>query len=559
MHLIYCIAWGPTLRPSASQGVGLDLVLPDSPEDRRATRSVCKWQVKSGDMAGTNVGANDVPTWDGEPSAFERFAIACRWYLYGLKTSERHLAAPRIWNKLQGPAKTVVRHLRPEEYATEGGVDKLLAALRESPLQKLPIPDSFSRLEKWSSLQRRQGETVPHMLVREEELFIELQALLKRARERGQQGVFRLGFKGAGRGEPEPAKAPDKAPTGKEEEAPATHAPRQRPRSDPGASPGSEPRSSSQQASAEAVPVEKAVEDEVAGGFFEEELTRLPSSESRPASATRTPASADFDRQQLIRQALRSLYDEVISEQSRRPRQHAYDMDTVYEGDVLWQGQWEEPWADDYGDHGDFYTEESGTYYQNDWYDDPAAEEWNHDSYPDVEAYYQNEPENAMGETGAGEEADVDDPETTDLKAQEQEAYALAQAVAAVRGGKAPSQKGKGPRASKARAMVVEKRTDLQKDKVAHVPCAAAMGTASLNALAVSRSRARPRARSLGKEKASRGAPCTTTASATSLRPSRARTWRRRTTARTARWTWASTTSTPSRTLACSRPPVDRT
>ena len=39
--------------------------------------------------------------------------------------------------------------LSPDEFDVAGGLEKLLAVLRASPLQTLPIPDSFSKLERW--------------------------------------------------------------------------------------------------------------------------------------------------------------------------------------------------------------------------------------------------------------------------------------------------------------------------------------------------------------------------------------------------------------------------
>lgn len=46
----------------------------------------------------------------------------------------------------------MVRHFNPDEYEGEDGLKKLLDVLRKSPLQQLPIPDSFARLEAWHSL-----------------------------------------------------------------------------------------------------------------------------------------------------------------------------------------------------------------------------------------------------------------------------------------------------------------------------------------------------------------------------------------------------------------------
>ena len=122
------------------------------------------------------------PSWHGDPASFEQFVQNCRWYEQGLKPSERPMAASRVWQKLTGAAKSVVRHLEPSGFDQPNGLSKLLEVLRQSPLQQLPVPDSFSRLERWSSLRRSPQETIPQLLVREEERFVELQQALQRAR-----------------------------------------------------------------------------------------------------------------------------------------------------------------------------------------------------------------------------------------------------------------------------------------------------------------------------------------------------------------------------------------
>lgn len=85
------------------------------------------------------------------PSTFEAFAT--------VKDNEKKLAAPLIWQRLAGAAKSVVLYLEPRDFTSETGLENLLKVLRESPLQKLPIKDSFSRLEKWSGLRRAPLET----------------------------------------------------------------------------------------------------------------------------------------------------------------------------------------------------------------------------------------------------------------------------------------------------------------------------------------------------------------------------------------------------------------
>ena len=49
----------------------------------------------------------------------------------------------RLWGRLQGAAKSVVRHLDPDAYDDESGLARFLNVLRASPLQQLPVPDSF--------------------------------------------------------------------------------------------------------------------------------------------------------------------------------------------------------------------------------------------------------------------------------------------------------------------------------------------------------------------------------------------------------------------------------
>ena len=155
---------------------------------------------------------SSIPTWNGDPAAFEAFVTACKWYTLSLKESERKQAASRVWQKLQGAAKSVVRHLDPMEYDAVNGLDKLIEVLRESPLQRLPVPDSFTRLEKWSGMRRGANETIPQLLVREEELFTELQQALQRAR------AERIKTTSVGAGtsarEREPPTSPSRSPTG---------------------------------------------------------------------------------------------------------------------------------------------------------------------------------------------------------------------------------------------------------------------------------------------------------------------------------------------------------
>ena len=240
-----------------------------------------------------------VPTWNGDPASFESFVTACEWYSTGLKDAERKLAASRIWQRLTGAAKSVVKHLNPSDFDSPAGLNKLLAILRDSPLQKLPVPDSFSRLERWTGLRRNQAETIPQLLVREEELFVELQNALKRARA----DRIKMTTTGVGTGERErdPSVSPSRSPqfTAAQREAREEAEAAGNTTAEDGGSPVAE------------------------GGFFEDELrgyrllkaAKLSASE-RQHILTLTKNSTHFV---AVRRALRTLFAEETTEDSRAP------------------------------------------------------------------------------------------------------------------------------------------------------------------------------------------------------------------------------------------------
>ena len=243
---------------------------------------------------------SEVPQWSGDATEFETFAIACRWYEKSVKDSERKQCASRVWAKLTGPAKAVVRHLNPDEFETTDGLAKLVEILRTSPLQQLPVPDLFKRLDGWHHLRRGNAETIPQLLVREEDMFTQLQGALSRARldRTSQPEVSRS---------PEavtPAATPSQSPTaGVHARSTQIGAPQQAPR----------------------VLVSESQPAGVVKDFFEDELrgyrllksARL-SGQERQNVLTQTSNSTSFA---LIRRALRSLYaDDEDGNWQRKPR-----------------------------------------------------------------------------------------------------------------------------------------------------------------------------------------------------------------------------------------------
>ena len=157
---------------------------------------------------------HEVPCWSGDPTEFETFATACRWFEKSLKDNERKSAASRVWARLQGPAKAVVRHLDPDQYEGSDGLSRLVDVLRKSPLQCLPVPDLFKRLDQWHQLKRNSNESIPQFLVREEDMFVQLQDALRRARSDGRP-EFAATVSGSAEGQRGPPSTPSQSPIGR--------------------------------------------------------------------------------------------------------------------------------------------------------------------------------------------------------------------------------------------------------------------------------------------------------------------------------------------------------
>lgn len=299
---------------------------------------------------------SSVPTWSGDPSEFEAFSVACRWYEKSLKDSERKQAASRVWARLQGPAKAVVRHCNPDDYESTDGLTKLIEVLRKSPLQELPIPDSFKRLDIWHQLKRSQHESIAQLLVREEDLFTQLQQSLQRARlDRGQSmRQVTLASMDAVPSMRDPPRGdnPPSTPAASQSQSPLAGV----------------PRGTEAQAGSGGLRVDAAVGASFQSDFFSDELrgyrllkaARL-SQQERQNILTQTANSTSFE---LIRRALRTLFaegDEDASRSSwRKPRIWWNEEDAE---DWQWDDwSWE---ADDPG----WLDDASAAYWQS-WDDD---------------------------------------------------------------------------------------------------------------------------------------------------------------------------------------------
>ena len=282
----------------------------------------------------------------------------------------------RLWGKLSGAAKSIVRYADPEQFDHEDGLNQFLALLRESPLQRLPVPDSFNRLDKWSNLKRTDRETVAELIVREEELFTELQQSLARARlDRMSPGQDFLPTRPAVRVDPPstPSRSPMSGNRAGEERG----------------------RDLGTQTFPSAGPIHSTTTT-ASGDFFEDELRgyrllracRL-SGHERQNVLVQTANSTSFH---LVRRALRTLYNDETSERQQVGAkriwwtdsfvgQDWYDEDDI-EGpsDDLWWSDW--AWSEWHQDDDGSPTYWTGEDWIEDWWQDAWYVE-DEDLYPD--------------------------------------------------------------------------------------------------------------------------------------------------------------------------------
>ena len=262
----------------------------------------------------------------------------------------------------------MVKHLDPEQYFNKKGLDLLLEKLRHSPLQTLPIPDSFQKLERWNNLRRRDNESIPEFLVREEEGFSELQLSLRRSRDL------------AGRPVASSDKVPGETPAQDDaEEAAADDEFADLPDfriASPSSPPSRRPKAPSSPAARSSGT--KAAAETAAPDFFSDELRgyRLLKGagltvQERQQVLTLSNNKVNFE---VIRQALRAFADDSSEGRRHRHREraawwtdeaaddylnpededYAEDVEEAYWGDPSWDGSgtgWDDgewdPWTDE--------------------------------------------------------------------------------------------------------------------------------------------------------------------------------------------------------------------
>ena len=114
---------------------------------------------------------NGVPVWNGDILTHRDYETAALWFSAGLKPGEQERAAARLWANMQGPAQELVRMCRPQDFEDARRVERLLRALRDSPLASMPVTDAYKKIQAYDQIRRRPGEVIGDYIVRVREMI----------------------------------------------------------------------------------------------------------------------------------------------------------------------------------------------------------------------------------------------------------------------------------------------------------------------------------------------------------------------------------------------------
>ena len=130
-----------------------------------------------------------VPMWSGDTSTFEEFVEACLLYEQTVVKEKRYLCGPRIASELSGSARRILIGRSADWLSFDGGVRRLVAALRAERGQS-KVPEMSELLMKYFKGTRRQrGETMNDFVQRKAEAYTRAQQSMARyQRENGSTG-----------------------------------------------------------------------------------------------------------------------------------------------------------------------------------------------------------------------------------------------------------------------------------------------------------------------------------------------------------------------------------
>ncbi|CAK8989763.1 unnamed protein product [Durusdinium trenchii] len=121
-----------------------------------------------------------VPVWSGDSSTFEEFVEACLLYEQTVVKEKRYLCGPRIASELSGSARRILIGKSADWLSFDGGVRRLVAALRAERGQS-KVPEMSELLMKYFKGTRRQrGEGMNDFVMRKAEAYTRAQQSMAR-------------------------------------------------------------------------------------------------------------------------------------------------------------------------------------------------------------------------------------------------------------------------------------------------------------------------------------------------------------------------------------------
>ncbi|CAE7511973.1 unnamed protein product, partial [Symbiodinium pilosum] len=112
------------------------------------------------------------PTWNGAAETFQSYEEAARLYEQTTPYQKRYLCGPKLQNALEGAALRLVVGKRPDWLSDAGGVNRLLAHLRQC-LGKPQMPELTDLLSRYFRMTKRKaGETMNGYITRKCEVYV---------------------------------------------------------------------------------------------------------------------------------------------------------------------------------------------------------------------------------------------------------------------------------------------------------------------------------------------------------------------------------------------------
>ncbi|CAE6970715.1 unnamed protein product [Symbiodinium natans] len=131
-------------------------------------------------------GASAIPTWDGHPKGWRRYAREVAWYVQGTKHNQRRYLATRLISRLTGSARLLAMSWHQDEFDGDQGVLTYVRKLASSPLVRRSLPNAAAIMNQYFQFKRNPGEPITTFLVRETLGFEEFQEALLRLRDERQ-------------------------------------------------------------------------------------------------------------------------------------------------------------------------------------------------------------------------------------------------------------------------------------------------------------------------------------------------------------------------------------